>query len=355
MNSLEIAIHNLFQENASVDYVCRELFSKYEKNEFLSTNEIESLSHFFISVGQLEYLKKFYLKALRQNKINSLPLGFLAEMISQSDIPFSEKVIAFFEYHMKAKHEDQTIIQSDLLSLFFSEIPTLIKENKKKYDLHKQETKLKLFEQLEKNKLYQLHDQEKSVLDQLIRLYPNDLEVGILKQAYLERKADQILSRFTLKKNLVKPKLDEFNSHPESDEYKALKQIEFGLKTMVEKFEKESPDQLYNLSILSYQLAFFDLTLEILNKCPKTKARDWLKAEVLLDCGRHLDLLKQIESLESSADFAAEDTPGSIYLKALAYHGLGETDFAEKLLQSLAQAVPYYRSTEALLHEWTHK
>ncbi len=58
------------------------------------------------------------------------------------------------------------------------------------------------------------------------------------------------------------------------------------------------------------------------------------------------------EKLELDGITNSETVFGATYLKALAYKGLGQNDFAIHLLESLSATVPSYRSTEALLHEW---
>ena len=352
MNSLEIEIHNLFQENPSIDYVSQELLSKYEKNETLSSLEVQGLSHFLIHTGHYDLLQKFYIKCLKQKKISQLPLGFIAELITKNQIIINEQVAAFFEYIIKIQPDEETSLQMPRLRQYSAEIAKKHSNIKNIFQTERTELKAKMILQLTKNRQLQMLDQEKSVLDQLISLFPNDIEVGLLRQDQLERKADEILSRFSSKKNLSKPKASSYDSNPET--IKLNSDIENNLRLLSDKLFIESPDQLYNLSILTYQFDFFELTLEILEKTPESHSRNWLKAEVLYDSGRHLDLLKLIETLEQSSEALPDDTHGAVYLKALAYYGLGQKDLALRLLHSLARSVPFYRSTEALIYEWTH-
>ena len=352
MNSLEIEIHNLFQENASIDYVCQELLSKYEKNETLSSLEVQGLSHFLVQAKKFDLLKKFYVKCLRHRKIAQLPLGFVAEAIHANGIPISEEIASFFEYIVNIQKDEITTLQSGIVREYSKDIEERFQNLKTDFQKDRQELKNKLIEQLAKNRLYQMSDQEQVVLDQLCALFPNDIEVGILKQAQLERRADEILSRFMTKKTLAKPENPHLEMSNETDGNKIIQDLEANIRKLAAKLEVDAPEQLYNLSILSYQFDFYDLTLEILEKTPQTHSRDWLKAEVLHECGRFLDLIKLIETLESSKEAKPEDTHGAVYLKALAYYGLGQKDLATRLLNSLSRAVPFYRSTEALLHEW---
>ena len=300
MNSLEIEIHTLFQENAAVDYVCQELLSKYEKNETLSSLEVQGLSHFLVQAKRFDLLKKFYTQCLRLKKIAQLPLGFIAEAISANNVIVTEEIALFFEYMVHAQPGEITTTQSDLVRQYSKEIEQRFRNLKIDFQKERQELKVKLIEQLTKNRLYQMSDQEQVVLEQLTGLFPHDIEVGILKQAQLERKADEILSRLKTKKTLIKPKNPNSEMSNDVDGNKIIMDLEANIRTLALKLETDAPDQLYNLCILAYQFDFYDLTLEILERTPQTHSRDWLKAEVLHDCGRYLDLIKLIESLENS-------------------------------------------------------
>lgn len=351
-NSLEIEIHNLFQEYPSAEYVCQELLAKYERNEVVNTQEIEGISHFLISFGRFDLLQKFYLKTLNQKKVIQFPVGYLFECLIKTQQPITHDTLSFIEGLIAKQPDEITALQqSDLLSYS----PSLSRRSQNLEDIYlknREEMKVKLIEQLNKHRLYQLKDQEESVINQLIQLFPNDIEVGILKQAHLERKADDILSKFNNRKTLTKSHHHDLFEANDTQSQDVLTDLKKSLQELSLKLQAESPEQLYNLAIFTYQLELFELTIEILDLSPESHARDWLKAEALHECGRHLDLLKLIEDLEKKPSQKAEDAYGATYLKALAYYGLGQKDLAIKLMSSLTRAVPFYRSSEALLHEW---
>lgn len=348
-NSLEIEIHTLFQEGNSVDFVCQELISKYEKNEALSSLETEGIGHFLITCGRFDLLQSFLLKCVKRSKIGQFPLGIAAEAMDRQNMNISQNDIKTFEYVISQQPFEPTTLQSKIIPTFSVDIQKNIQSLPTKYNQERQNQKNRLIEQLNQHRIYQLHDQEETTLNLLMKLFPNDLEVGLLKQAHLERKADDILSRIISQKNLAKPK-NVMTPHPETQKF--IQEFELQLDQVIEKIKAESPDQLYNLAILTYQFDLFEKTLKILELCPETEARDWLMAETFLECHRYLDLLKLVEKIENHHSTNSESTYGSIYLKALAYYGLGQKDSAIRLLESLANAVSGYRSTEALLQEW---
>lgn len=351
-NSLEIEIHNLFQEGTSVDYVCQELISKYEKSETLSAFEIEGLSHFLISCGRFDQLQKLYTKCLKKSKLSQFPIGFLTEALDQQKIELTEDDIRLFDFVIEKQPTETTMLHSDKILNFSLLAMTAFEKLPEKFKQDRELQKTKLIEQLNQNRLYQLIEQEEAILKNLLKLFPNDLSISLLKQAHLEKKADDILAKVITQKKMVKSKSGALMHDPEAALF--VHDITSNLKKLIPQLQKENPEQLYNLAILTFQFEMFDLTLEILELAPQTSSRDWLKAEAFLECGRFLDLLKLIENLESSGTAQSDTIFGAIYLKALAYFGLGQKDIAVNLLESLSQTVPSYRSTEALLHEWKH-
>ena len=99
-------------------------------------------------------------------------------------------------------------------------------------------------------------------------------------------------------------------------------------------------------------MELFEPALIFINDSPETSARDWLKAEILLEAHRYLDLLKHVEDLEKHHLNDSDSVYGATYLKALAYHGLGQTNLGLQLLEQIAHVHPNYRSTDALIIEW---
>jgi len=353
-SSLEIEIHSLFQEGGSIDYVCRELVSKYERNETLSSYEIEGLGHFLITAGRFDLLQSLLIKSIKRSKLAQFPVGLAVEAMRAQDQELSYNDFIFFNSLIEFQPDESTALQSESVQSFSLTINKKLATYKKKWQADRLQLKTKLIEQLNEHRIYQLQEQEDRTLNHLVKFFPQDIEIGLLKQAHLERKADDILSRVISQKNLAKPKNPSSTSalgvSKESQEF--IADVEKKLRNLIPTLSTQSPDQLYNFAILAFQFEMYELVLEILSHAPETESRDWLRAEALAECGRFLDLLKTLENLEKKASTNVEATFGATYLRALAYYGLGQKDYAIALLESLAARVPSYRSTEALLHEW---
>ena len=194
-NSLELEIHHLFQLGTSVDQVCLELLSKYEKNDALSSVEIEGLSHFLMTCGRYDLLKKLYERCLKKSLLGQFPVGFLTEIAHQLKIKFSIEDKCFIESLVSRQADEATALQSSELLKFSLIANRRLSEQPQKFNKERNHLKSKLIQQLNQNRIYQLSEQEEGVLNQLVKLFPNDMDVSLLKQAHLERKAEDILSQ----------------------------------------------------------------------------------------------------------------------------------------------------------------
>lgn len=348
-NSLEIEIHNLFQEGASTEFVSRELVAKYEKHEVLSPSEIEGLSHFLITCGRFDLLKKLYIKCIHRSKISLFPVGYLIEAITKQNKPITDQVIDICDAIIAKQPFETTALQSPQIKLFSVQVATELREMQKNYSDDRLKQKTRLIEQLNHYRVAQLPEQEEAVLQQLTKLYPQDLEIGLLKQAHLEKKADDILERVISKRVFSKAK-SSLARDATTTEF--LDEMDKNILKIAAELQQTQPDQLYNLAILSFQFELYNTCIKVLEKAPETAAINWLRAEALMEAGRFLDLLHIVEFLETQAHLSADSAFGVTYLKAIAYHGLGQKELALSLMESILKIVPFYRSAEALIIEW---
>lgn len=348
-NSLELEIHNYFQEGTSTEYVSRELVAKYERMEVLSPSEIEGLSHFLIASGRFDLLKKLYEKCVARGKISLFPTGFLIEALLKQNKPITDQAISVCEDIIEKQPFEASALQHGYVKFFSVQVAKEHKEIQKNYTEARLRQKTRLIEQLNHFRTAQLHEQEELVLQQLTKFFPQDLEIGLLKQAQLEKKADDILARVISKRVFAKPKTS-IEKSTEHEEF--LKEMQTNILKIADDLLTRQPDQLYNLAILAFQFELFEVCLNVLEKAPETSARDWLRAEALLEAGKFLELIHLTEYLEGKESHSTDTVFAVTYLKAIAYHGLGQKDLAIRLMEGILQVVPYYRSADALLVEW---
>jgi hypothetical protein len=350
-NSLELEISTLFQEGNTLENICSEIISKYEKSDVISPSELESISHFLTMAGRIDLLFNFYLKCLRKESIGGFPWGSFAEAAKAFDYNVMDELADIIEASLNDKKNYDNAVKSVELQIAVPSLATQVMNLKTDFQNDRLQVKTKLISQLNHNRLYQLTEQEEQTLLQLVKLFPQDTEVKLLHQAHLEKKADEILIRARVPvagRRYTKKVIEAPN--PETEQF--IEKMEKNLLELAEKLQSESPDQIYNLTLLALQLNLYDLSLQLVEMAPKTFASEWLKAEILFESERFLDLLKHIEMIEATMATTPEATYGALYLKAQAYYGLGQKEMAISLLETLSSKVTSYRSTEALIHEW---
>ena len=349
-NSLELELNTLFQAGNTLEIICSEIISKYEKSDVLSPSEVESLSHFLTTAGRIDLLFRFYLKCLRKEALPDFPWGSFAQAYKENESQLSEGLIDIIENSFKSIQNFENASKSPILVNAIPALSNYLITNKNEFTVERLQIKTKLIAQLNHNRLYQLVEQEEQALQQLVKIFPNDNEVKLLHQAHLEKKAEDILARIrTPASKKYSKKIIETVS-VETEEF--ITKLRLHIIVLANRLQTEEPEQIYNLTMLALQFDLYELSLELVNKAPKTLASEWLKAEILFESARFLDLLKHIENLEKNMTYTPEATYGAVYLKAQAYFGLGQKEIAIQLLESLSAKVPSYRSTDALIHEW---
>ncbi|MGZ3727538.1 MAG: hypothetical protein ACXWQQ_17295, partial [Pseudobdellovibrio sp.] len=344
-NSLELEISTLFQEGNTLESICNEIISKYEKSDAISPSEIESISHFLTLSGRVDLLFKLYLKCLNRDSLSVFPWGSFAAAAKHCSRNVLDELAEVIEASLNDRKNYSNALKSpDLIN----SVPSLniqLAGLKTEFQNERLQTKTKLISQLNHNRLYQLTEQEEQTLQQLVKLFPLDTEVKLLHQAHLEKKADEILIR--ARKPIARQQPKKIIEIQSQDTVDFVKQVEENLLILATRLQTESPEQIYNMTLLALQLNLYDLSLQLVNMAPRTFASEWLKAEILFESSRYLDLLKHIEMIEQTMTSTPEATYGALYLKAQAYYGLGQKEIAIQLLETLASKVNSYRSTEA--------
>ena len=295
-NNLELEIHSMFIEGSTPEHICTEILSKYSKTDVLSPNEAESISHFFIALGRFDLLFSFYASALRRNALGIFPWGYFAQAVKEQFGEIYEDVIDLIEFALPDQTADSSARKLEELHDLIPQLGERTAVRKQTFEIEQLQLKTKLIAQLNQNRLYQLHEQEEQTLKQLVKSFPSDQEVRILHQAHLEKKADEILFRVrSQRKSTVRTAAKEsFNQ--ETDDF--IQKLTAQVKTLSTHYLQSSPEQIYNLALLCMSFELFDLSFQLLQQAPETFAGEWLKAELLFESGRFLDLLKHIEHIE---------------------------------------------------------
>ena len=194
-NSLELEINTLFQEGHTLEIICAEIISKYEKSDVLSPSEIESISHFLTVAGRIDLLFKFYLKCLIKDSLPDFPWGSFAQAYIENESRVTDLLIDIMDQFFQSTKNFENAAMSPTLVNVVPEVTDYLANKKLDFEISQRQLKTKLITQLNHNRLYQLSEQEEQTLQQLVKIFPTDIEVKLLHQAHLEKKADDILAR----------------------------------------------------------------------------------------------------------------------------------------------------------------
>ena len=202
-----------------------------------------------------------------------------------------------------------------------------------------------LFDKLEYFRTNRMIEQEEKLLNELIIAYPEKSELQIdltnLKARwahhYVAEKARELeASRLNIR---IK---DEDSTKPFAEHLK---------KVMVSAVNRY-PQAAYDFSIGLHMVEFYDQALELLNYTMPQLSVDWFRAELMFKCRRYLECLDELVRLEETYMDDPESSFSSTYLRAQVLKGLGQKKMAIKLLRSITNVRPNYRSAHGLIVEW---
>ena len=201
-----------------------------------------------------------------------------------------------------------------------------------------------LLEQLITLRTQQLYEQEKLVLQKLQKMFPRDPEVLKEVKAHKERYALEILSRHSrFSKNL---RFEENAKDPEIENLKP------SLQSLLLEAAEQEPDFAVDFAVVAGMLEMWEPALSILDLATEGPEAQWLRLELLLQAGRHLELLSELAQIELSQATDSETFFATAYLRAQALWGLGQKHAAIDVMESLLASRPQYRSGLSLLTLW---
>lgn len=207
--------------------------------------------------------------------------------------------------------------------------------------------KEQLLEQLVTLRTQQLFEQERQVLQKLQKMYPQDAEVLSELRAHKERYALEILARHSrFSRNI---RFQEVPTEPE------LEAIRPALSTLLREAAEENPILALDFAVAAAMLEMWEEALTLLEFSPDSVQARWLRLELLLSAGRHLELLQEIARVELLHAEDAETFFATSYLRAQALWGLGQKHTAIEVMESLLAARPHYRAGLSLLSLWRDK
>lgn len=189
-------------------------------------------------------------------------------------------------------------------------------------------------------------EQAGRVLRQMLELFPEDEEFQNLKREFDEQWARDVLSN-----HVARHSMDAFErtrTQPAAADEEMLKCF----LMEGEKIAVEHREFALDLAIAFWFLEDCDRALEILAWAAPGVSADWLKAELLIEGGRHIEGLEHLNHLEIKYIDDPETTFSVSYMRAQCLKALGQHAAALEVMQSIVRVRPHYRSAHALILEW---
>ncbi|MFS4457621.1 hypothetical protein [Bdellovibrio sp. HCB2-146] len=345
---VELEIQSLLSAQEDLEQAADKLISSVESSpDNFSPDNITALARFLNRTGLYRKLVDFVLRHL-DNESFPTPWPFFLDAVSQTTEPLDNKIIKSLIEGIQEQNAEE---EASRTTAFDTKEP-LLKEwrRDRKYKIQKgyKENRKRLFEQLVTLRTQQLYEQEKSLLQKLIRLYPGDHEIQREQHEHEQRYALEVLSRRSPK---VKALSDEDFTSTDPE----IEQAVLALNESLLEHAAADPSMAFDFAIVAYMLDQYETCLEILGHCEESPALLWLRLEVLLKARHFVAVLHELTHVEMEFAHEPETFFATAYIRAQAYWGLGQKHSAVEVMEGLLQSRPHYRAASALLSMWSQQ
>ncbi len=189
-----------------------------------------------------------------------------------------------------------------------------------------------------------LVNEERKLLDELKRYYPNDPSIKQAEQNFAERWARHVVAQASTKPSEVHETfLLDADLWP-------IANVLFEEAVQITKIQ---PERIMDFTLMFWFLELYPQALIILEQGPMKLAAQWLKIEILLKLRRFVDVLDEIKVLELEHAANPETPFASVYSRAQALYGLGQPLQGLQAMQSILAVRPDYRSAASFVLKWS--
>jgi hypothetical protein len=339
--SLELEIKHLLTQEESLDKVIEQVIQTVENDgEDLGYDQVLTLCRFLWRAEAHKALVEFILKHWNHPDFK-IPWPFFLSALSERLTPD----IAELLWEGITKEGSQNLAaRSFVLDTYHPELKQL-RANLKLDAIKKMETqKEELLNQLDTFRVQQMAEQEKNLLQKLMRLYPDDATIARQSSDFKERNALDVISRHApLRRATI---IDHESPSPEMQKA----QQAWG-QVFLESAAKD-PGASYEFAVAAFMIGVYDVALRILDMSEKSDAKIWFRLEILLHTRRYLDLLQDVAGAELLYAHDSETFFATAYYRAQAFWGLGQKHMAIEVMEGLLAARPHYRMGLTLLNQW---
>ncbi len=339
--SLELEIKHLLTQEESLDKVIEQVIQTVENDgEDLDYDQVLTLCRFLWRAHANKALVDFVLKHWGHSDFK-IPWPYFLSALSERMTP----EVAELLWEGLSKEGSQALAaRSPALDTYYPELKQL-RANLKIDAIKKMEgQKEELLNQLDTFRVQQMAEQEKNLLQKLMRLYPDDATIARQSSDFKERNALDIISRHApLRRATI---IDEESPTPEM-----LKAQQAWGQVFLEASAK-NPAAAYEFAVASFMMGLYDVALRVLDMSENSDAKTWFRLEILLHTRRYLDLLQDVANAELQFAHDSETFFATAYYRAQAFWGLGQKHMAIEVMEGLLAARPHYRMGLTLLNQW---
>lgn len=346
---IELEIQNLLNAQEDLEQVANKVINAIESNpDNLSSDNVTSLSRFLIRTGFYRKLVDFVIRHL-DNESFPTPWAYFLEAISQSTEPLDDKIVKALIEGITEQSAEGEASRSEGFKVRVPELQDWRVNRKYKIQREYVDNKKNLLDQLITLRTQQLYEQEKSLLQRLLKLYPGDREIHNEIHEHKQRYALDILSRKSPKAKV----LSEEELEPRDPE---LEEAIAGLMQSLAEHAEAVPSMAFDFAIVAYMLDQYEDCLHILSfSDDQNESFLWFRLEALLKARHFVEVLHEITHIELEFAHDPETFFATAYLRAQAYWGLGQKHSAMEVMDSVLISRPHYRAASALLSLWSQQ
>lgn len=306
--TLELIIQRQLAENP---HTRMRVFLEQFQNEELTLDHLKVLARLFLLAGEKQLFSDWLLEKLKSNPLFPVPWGIWVEYFRH--VPLSTATKKAFIIGSEKQKAFLELARSRLLDSFEPELEKSYLENRKRKTLVKKQDRKK-----------------------------ESLPVELNHEVYQETQAHRTSEAKELLRS-DRPLISVFSE----DEEKLLKNWFESLQLSSASNEESLLDVIYFFRFLDSP----DKAIEYLNLQPQlTAPLKELKAELLLEARRHIELLEYVDQILQELE--SESSVNLLYLKAQALFEIGSKTEAIELLESIIDFQPDYKLSQLLLAEW---
>ena len=343
---VEKTLCQLLHEHNPLKKIWDYLFTEMQNNilDKWDQKDINSIASFLYYTEQHQSLFSFIDHCI--NKRIPLPWHIVSKLFSLCKKNSQLNHINYLIDGAKEQKSLNSILSEPSLISLSPDLQLLHKEFVEKEKKRKKRKKEELFEKMERASNEKLFKEEGNIINQMIKMFPNDKDVKDKYKNHREKWAKDIFSKAKQKKTMIEKKIYK-DIIP--DEQKTYLNYLYKYINNLKIKEKYAID----FSMLFYFIDDFEHALNLL-KLHKDSCKEisWLKIELKLKLHLFLEVLEDTKTLSEKYKDHPETAFIVSYIQAIALWNLGKTEKAICFMQDVVNNKPDYRLASLYLSQW---